>query len=210
MFFNSNDNFKEITIALAGVCQAIDCVQSIARNGQANKDDMQTLFGASLKLEAESTEAIFGDVDNLNTGFKSIVAQLSGSKTEPDFGRYLINVITLEKQLAGKPQLLELIASRISQANRLVDYKDSDEEINFSTIEQLAGIYKDSISTLPTKIQVTGSSKFLEQSNNQHLIRALLLGAIRSAVLWRQIGGKKRHFIFNKSQLIKAAKDFLK
>ncbi len=206
--FSQQANFTEITLALAGICQAIDCVQSIARNGQANKDDMETIFRATLKLEASSTEDIFGGHKDLTTGFKSIASQLSGSKTDPDFGRYLINIVTLEKQFSANPNMMNQVASRISQTNRLFDYQDN-ESVGSNIIEQIAATYKDSISTLSTKIQVTGNSKYLEQSTNQNYIRALLLGAIRSAVLWRQVGGKKRQIIFNKNKIIGIANGYL-
>lgn len=206
--FNQNYNYKDITIALAGICQALDCVQSIARNGQADKNDMNTIFNATLKLDSSSTEEIYGHPRDLYTGFKSITSQLSGSSTDTDFGRYLINIIALEKQFTNNSKMMNLVASRISQTNRLVNYQE-DETIGSNVVEQLAATYKDSISTLSTKIQVTGNSKYLEQSTNQHLIRALLLGAIRSAVLWRQVGGKKRQFILNKQKLVETAKSFL-
>ncbi len=206
--FSSNQNFSEITLALAGICQAIDCVQSIARNGQANNDDMETLFKATLKLDSISAEDIYGNHKDLSTGFKAIQTQLSGSKTDANFGRYLINILTLEKQFSSNSKMMTLMGNKINQANRLFDYQDS-EEVNSDLIQQLASTYKDTISTLSTKIQVTGNSKYLEQSSNQHLIRALLLSAIRSAVLWRQVGGKKRHFVFNKNAIIETAKAYL-
>lgn len=206
--FSSNNNYADITLALAGICQAIDCVQSIARNGQANKDDIDTVIKAILKLDATSTEDVFGSYRELDTGFRTIVSQLSGSQTDSDFGRYLILVLNLEKQFMGNSKMSALMASRISQTNRLYDYQE-DEQIGSNLIEQLAEAYKDTISTLSTKIQVTGSSKHLEQPNNQNLIRALLLGAIRCAVLWRQVGGKKRQFIFNKHKLVETAKAYL-
>ncbi len=206
--FSQQTNFTDITLALAGICQAIDGVQSIARNGQANKDDMNSLFKATLKLDAKSTEDVFGSYKELYTGFKTLIAQLSGSKTDADFGRYLINIINLEKQFSDNSKMNSLMGSRLNQANRLYQYNDS-EEFNMNLVQQLAETYKDTISTLATKIQVTGNSKYLEQINNQHYIRALLLAAIRSAVLWRQVGGKKRQFIFSKNKIIETAKAFI-
>jgi high frequency lysogenization protein len=42
----------------------------------------------------------------------------------------------------------------------------------------------------------------------QHRIRALLLAGIRAAVLWRQVGGKRRHFFFGKGKIVKIAKQY--
>ena len=203
-----NNKYKDITIALAGICQAIDCVQSIARNGQANKNDMDALFKAALRIDANDAESVFGSTQELQTGFRTVIAQLSGSKTDVDFGRYLVNVISLESQFINNDSMMTNVAARIGQANRLLDYNDNDE-ISTATIQQLADLYKETISTLSTKIQVTGNSKYLEQVHHQAAIRALLLGAIRSAVLWRQVGGKKRHFIFNKNSILDTAKSLI-
>ena len=98
------------------------------------------------------------------------------------------------------------MASRVSQAKRMYEYQ---EKIDQDLIDQLAHIYKDTISTYPTKVQVTGNSQYLQQAANQSKIRALLLSAIRSAVLWNQVGGKKRHFLFSKAKIIDTAKAFL-
>ncbi|NVJ68099.1 MAG: high frequency lysogenization protein HflD [Gammaproteobacteria bacterium] len=206
--FSQDANFPDITLALAAVCQAIDCVQSIARNGQANKDDMDTLLRATLKLDAKSPEEIYGSYKDLHTGFKAIVAQLSGNKTDADFGRYLVNILSLEKQFISHQKMVGLMTAKINQANRLFNYQDNDD-VTSDLVQQLATAYKETISTLSTKIQVTGNSKYLEQSTNQNLIRALLLSAIRSAVLWRQLGGKKRQFIFNKNKIVETAKAFI-
>ncbi len=203
-----NNNFSEITLALAGICQALDCVQSIARNGEANKDDMDVLFKATLRLDADSTEAVFAGYQNLETGFRVLEKQLSGTKTDADFGRYLVNVISLEKQFSAQTEMQNLMASRIQQTVRMNQYQ-AQEQISSEIVQQLAETYKDTISKLSTKIQVTGNSKYLELVNNQHKIRALLLGAIRCAVLWRQVGGKKRHFIFNKNAIVDTAKAYL-
>lgn len=100
----------------------------------------------------------------------------------------------------------EVMASRVKQANRLHEYH---EGINHDLIEQLANIYKDTISTYSAKIQVTGNGRYLEQAANQAKIRALLLAAIRSAVLWDQVGGKKRQFLFSKNKILETAKAYL-
>jgi high frequency lysogenization protein len=43
----------------------------------------------------------------------------------------------------------------------------------------------------------------------QHKIRALLLAAIRAAVLWRQAGGRKYHFILQRKRLLQEVKTVL-
>lgn len=205
-------NSPEITTALAGIFQAIHCVTSIAKTGTTHQDDLETLIRATLTIDANSTEAIFGSYANLYTGFNTIIQQLDSTKTEADFGRYLVTIFSLEKQLSSNAKMLDVIGSRIAQTARTLDYQNrtsDDESISQDIIKSLADLYQETLSTLPAKIQVVGQSKYLEQSTNQQKIRALLLSAIRSAVLWRQVGGKKRQFIFSKNQLIETAKKLM-
>ena len=76
-------------------------------------------------------------------------------------------------------------------------------------VSNLASIYLDIISPLGPRIQVTGTPAHLQQPQVQHKVRALLLAAVRSAVLWRQVGGKRRHLIFGRKQMVEQAKILL-
>ena len=199
-------NFSDSVIALAGVCQAINCVKDISKNGQTDPIDMETMLTSILKTESDSAESIYNNHKYLSAGFQTLIDLLSGPRTDADLSRYLVSVLSLQKRFTSDSKMQQVMASRISQANRLFEYQ---EKIDQDLIDQLAHIYKDTISTYPTKIQVTGNSQYLQQPANQSKIRALLLSAIRSAVLWHQVGGKKRHFLFSKAKLIDTAKAFL-
>lgn len=202
----SQDKFSESVLALAGVCQAISCVQSIAKTGQVDQIDADILIESVLKTDTETTEEIYRNKQYLTTGLNTLIQQLSGSKTDADFGRYLINILSLQKHFLADNKMISLMSSRLDTAKRLHQYHD---EITPELIEQLANIYKDTISTFNNKIQVSGDSNYLQQPANQAKIRSLLLSAIRSAVLWNQLGGKKRHFLLNKAKILSAAKSHL-
>ncbi len=76
-------------------------------------------------------------------------------------------------------------------------------------ISNLASIYLDVISPIGPRIQVTGTPAVLQQTANQHKVRALLLSGIRCAVLWRQVGGRRRHLIFGRKKMIEQAQILL-
>ena len=199
-------NFSDSVIALAGICQAISCVKDISRTGQTDPIDMEIMFESILKTESDDTESVFKNHKYLTKGFQTLIELLSGPKTDAELSRYLVSVLSLQKRFSSDSNMQQVMASRVAQANRLYEYQ---EKIDQDLIEQLAHIYKDTISTYPTKIQVTGNSQYLQQPANQSKIRALLLAAIRSAVLWHQVGGKKRHFLFSKAKIVDTAKAFL-
>jgi len=57
---------------------------------------------------------------------------------------------------------------------------------------------------------VRGAELYLQNPDNQNRIRALLLGGVRAAMLWRQVGGKRRHILFNQRQIAAEARAYLK
>jgi high frequency lysogenization protein len=60
------------------------------------------------------------------------------------------------------------------------------------------------------RIQVSGSPQILQRDENAEKVRALLLAGIRSAVLWRQSGGRRWQLIFNRRKVIHHARDLLR
>ena len=76
-------------------------------------------------------------------------------------------------------------------------------------IANLASIYKDVISPLGSKIQVAGNPDILKQAGIQDKVRAVLLAGIRSAVLWRQLGGKRRSIIFQRNKILRVVQELL-
>ena len=65
------------------------------------------------------------------------------------------------------------------------------------------------ISPLGQPIRVNGNPKLLKHEANQHLIRALLLSGVRSAVLWQQVGGKRRQFLLGRKRMLAAVNELL-
>ncbi|SOO34762.1 High frequency lysogenization protein hflD homolog (fragment) [Xanthomonas citri pv. fuscans] len=68
----------------------------------------------------------------------------------------------------------------------------------------LGGLYAQTISHLRPKVMVQGNPHYLGQAGVVAEIRALLLAALRSAVLWRQMGGSLWDFLFAKRAMIEA------
>jgi high frequency lysogenization protein len=65
----------------------------------------------------------------------------------------------------------------------------------------ISGIYQDTISSFKFRIKVTGSVQQLQNADNADLIRALLLAGIRSAWLWRQLGGRRWKLIWQRRKV---------
>ena len=60
------------------------------------------------------------------------------------------------------------------------------------------------IRTLGKRIQVTGNPELLKLDETANNIRTLLLGGVRFAWLWQQLGGRRWHLVFKRKQLLRA------
>lgn len=194
-------DYYEITLALSGVCQATKLVQQFAHNGDADSQAFKHSLQSLLQTAPENVLAVYGgDAQNLKLGLETLMEQLNGRDTE--LTRYWVSLLALEGKLNKLPDVKSQLAQRISYLpSQLNHYDLLDEQM----ITNLASIYVDVISPLGNRIQVLGSPDYLQRENIQHSIRACLLAGIRSAVLWRQVGGKKYQFLFSRSKIATTA-----
>ncbi|MDH5230485.1 MAG: DUF489 family protein, partial [Gammaproteobacteria bacterium] len=79
-----------------------------------------------------------------------------------------------------------------------------------NVVANLAGIYTDTISTIPPRIVVSGEQGYLNNTENANKVRALLLALMRSAILWKQKGGRRWHVLLKRGKIMAAAKNLLK
>ena len=68
----------------------------------------------------------------------------------------------------------------------------------------LGTLYADTISQLRPRIMVQGNPHYLGQAGVVSEIRALLLAAVRSALLWRQVGGSQWQFLLGRRAMLEA------
>ena len=85
-------------------------------------------------------------------------------------------------------------------------FGSSTHENVFASIGEL---YSTTVSTLKPKVIVQGEQGHLSNSNNAAKVRTLLLAGIRSAVLWRQCGGRRLGLIFSRKKLLNQTKELL-
>lgn len=194
------------TIAFAGICQSVKLVQEIARKGSCDNDALSASLNSIILTNPSSTLEVFGNEENLTIGLNTLINELDNSPGGSELTRYLINLLALERKLSGRRDSLAQLSDRIETVQRQVQHF---ELLDDQMISNLASIYLDTISPLGPRIQVTGNPTQLQQTGVQHKVRALLLAGIRGAVLWRQVGGKRRHLIFGRKQMIEQAKIIL-
>ncbi|MGL4473472.1 MAG: high frequency lysogenization protein HflD [Shewanella sp.] len=198
-----SDAIMERIQAFAGLLQAVAEVQHLSRHGESDKEMLAASLNSILVTNPESVADVYPDKFSQRRGMQLIQSQLGeqGNK-DVELTRYLIGILALERKLSRNPKALGMLAERINQVGRqLHHFAITDEQV----IANLASIYSDIISELGPKIQITGNPNCLQRPLVQQKIRALLLSAMRSAVLWRQLGGKRRHLVFARKAIVNAA-----
>lgn len=201
-------NLTDRILALAGIFQATGLVQEMADQGSADPEALQTSIHSIFDIDPRSTESIFGGISGLRYGLKVLLEHLSGKQTphKAQLVKYAIGVLHLERQLSKQPDMLQRIRIGIERA-RLQSEHFSVTHTNI--LSSLAACYSETISTLTPRIIVSGEQGHLSNPEVANAVRALLLAAIRSAVLWRQCGGNRVELLFGRRKLLAEAQRLL-
>lgn len=207
--FRVSKNWQDITLALAGVFQATALVDQVARTGQVPADAYKCSIESILDLNPENTLAVYGgNIENLRTGLEIMRELLRpGSQSHREILRYGLGVLHLQKKLAGRRDMLNVIGSRIEQAAQQVQHFSSTHD---NVIANLGTLYTETLSTFRFRIQVNGDYNYLQQQRIANQIRALLLASVRSAILWRQLGGNRLQLLFNRKDIAQQVDNLLR
>lgn len=203
-------NYYDITLALAGICQAAHLVQQLGHQGQCPPDAFKTSLNSLLDLNPASTLAVYGnDEANLQFGLETLLAVLNSNSRQglgAELTRYTLSMMVLERKLNASKTAMSTLSDRIAQLDRQLARYDLESD---TLLGAMAGIYVDVISPLGPRIQVTGSPAILQNSQVQNKVRATLLAGIRSAVLWQQVGGGRLQLMFSRNRLVNEARAIL-
>ncbi|HBQ9338498.1 TPA: high frequency lysogenization protein HflD [Klebsiella pneumoniae] len=203
-------NYYDITLALAGVCQAARLVQQLAHQGHCDSDALHVSLNSIIDLDPESTLAVFGGSEaNLRLGLETLLGVLNTSSRQglnAEFTRYTLSLMVLERKLAASKGAMDTLGNRIAGLHRQLEHFDLQSE---TLLSAMAGIYVDVISPLGPRIQVTGSPAVLQSPQVQAKVRSALLAGIRAAVLWHQVGGGRLQLMFSRNRLVNQAKQIL-
>ncbi len=204
-----SNRIQEQVMALAGVFQAAAQVDQVARSGQTNSIAFETALSSVLEQNPTDTESIYGSRIHLRSGLEKLRDILKSSPSQDDAMvlRYALGILHLQGKMKNNSEMLEIIGSRVSQAIEQAKHFGSPTHEN--VIANLAGIYQDTFSNLKFRIQVTGDPTFLQQNHVANKVRALLLAGIRSATLWRQLGGSRLQIFFRRKRLLKETENLL-
>jgi high frequency lysogenization protein len=203
---------EQQTIALAAIFQAASLVEQLARTGEIPAPELELLITSLFKQNSHSFDDVYGPKPNLQAGYHGICKLMGSDATKlkqdikPDVMRYALSIVHLESRLRKNGQMMSQLGDSIQSSSRQVEHFHITHE---SVIGSLADTYKQTLSTLSFRIKVAGNPQILQNNHNANKVRALLLAGIRAAILWRQVGGRRWHLLFNRKRYIKDAQGLL-
>jgi high frequency lysogenization protein len=192
----------EQTLALAGIAQAAFLVHQLAHHGVAAQDKLATAINSLFATRPKTTEAVFGKTDNLNLGLQVLQELLTGNSavfTPSEVMRYMMGLLFLQYKLAGKPRMLEDISKGLDAIK--LQFPEAELAEKPEVVRELSRLYQGTLSTLSFRIHVRGEVNHLKNDHTAYRIRAVLFAGVRSAVLWRQVGGKRWHLLFQRKRI---------
>lgn len=203
------DQEQEKAVALAGLFQSAALVQGIARTGESDKASFQALMTSIFTFDADGCSEVYGGINGVKFGIDALLQVLKNKQAQQyaDSIRYTISILQVEKLLRRSPDINQILRSRLEQAaNQMAHF---DGVTDPAITGKLNDIYLDSLAKLKFRIQVNGSPEHLQNQQNAAKIRACLLAGVRSAMLWRQLGGTRIQLAFGRRKLIKCIDSLL-
>lgn len=198
---------NDTTLALAGIFQCARLVRDIATRGHCDETAYDNSIATLFKIDAHDVADVFGGDQQMRLGLHTLHDQLSGqSVRDVELTAYVINLVHLERKFSANREMLQQVADQIQQ----IEIRRNQFEMTATILAaQCAEVYSQTISTLHPRIMVKGDASILSRPDNINRVRALLLAGIRSAMLWRQVGGRRWHLVFRRSAYIESSKKLL-
>ncbi len=195
---------KQQALALAAIFQASNQVYKLAYTGDSDIKTMEFSMSTLLNQNPDSLGQLYGPIDNLQDGLVTMQRFLENAKniSEPrhkEVISYVMSSIHIASKLSSDQQLLSKIENGIDKARLQAEHFSM---IHDNVVTNVGALYQDTISKMRLRIQVMGSAVYLQQSGVAARIRCMLFAAIRNAFLWRQLGGKRRHFLLQRKAFV--------
>jgi high frequency lysogenization protein len=200
---------EEQATALGAIFEAAVQVDKLARTGQYSEGPVTCLIRSIFERSPDDVMGVYGgSAHQIRHGLQALEAMLERdtASLQREALRYVMNLLALERQLAKREDMLEVLGQRLDQASKQVEHFGI---LHDNVMAGLGSTYQDTLSTLKMRIQVHGDMRYLQQPNVANQIRALLLAGIRSARLWRQLGGHRWQLLLSRRKLLDACKNVL-
>jgi len=198
---------QERVLALAGLAQALKQVRRIAETGQADAAVLATSLESVFHTDAPSVEAVYGGVDGVRPGLRLLHGYLNNLPDDEQLPKLALAVLQLERRFVNDHDMVQRVQRGIVAGRN--EAQRTGSSTHPEVLATLGTLYAETVSNLRPRVMVQGNPHYLGQSDIVAEIRAVLLAALRSAVLWRQMGGNYLDFLLRRKQLLAAVEQLL-
>jgi high frequency lysogenization protein len=198
---------REQVIALAGLMQALRLVRRMAEHGDVPAAPVQASLESVLRIDAESTDAVFGGVASLRYGLDALRDLLRSPGSDAQLLRLAINLLQVERKFMRRRDLTMALREGLRSIEASANQHGADHP---RVIEALGSLYAQTLSTLPVRVSVRGNPQHLAKPECVATVRALLLAAVRAAVLWRQLGGRPWKLVWRRARALALAEELIR
>ncbi|MBX3689942.1 high frequency lysogenization protein HflD [Dokdonella sp.] len=193
-------------IAFAGILQGCRLVHDLATQGRADAHAAQISIASIFRIDAADAAAVFGGIGGLRLGFEALIEQVEGNGRNLPVTRLVLGVLRLQGKLMRNARMRDALRTGIESAQRQADHFGCGHP----TVQaRLAEIYVETLSQLRPRVIVHGNPQHLSNPQVVAQIRALLLAAVRAAVLWRQVGGSQLRLLVRRREYAMLARGLL-
>lgn len=199
---------KDRVLALAGLLQSLKIVRQIATTGQAETEPLAVVVESLFRIDADTADAVYGGANRLWPGLRGLVEQLEGGNArDPALLALARGVLQVERSFMRTPKAQQAVFDGLNDIGRQREHFGPTHP---TVLGRLGELYAASVSPLRPRVLVQGNPAYLGEPTVVAEIRAVLLAALRSAVLWRQVGGSYWDFFLRRRPMIQTARSLLR
>ena len=195
----------ERLLALGGLVQALQQVRRIADTGEADAAILTTALDSVFRIDAATASAVYGGEAAVRPGLLLLRDYFRNEARDELLPRLSLSVLQLERRFSR-----DAMADKVHDA--LLQLAPTQAQLGSShpqVLSALGSLYADTVSHLKPRVLVQGNPHYLGQAAVVAEIRAVLLAGLRSAVLWRQLGGSLWDFILHRKEMVVAIDHWL-
>jgi len=193
-------------IALAGVFQGCRLVLDLATNGKADAATSEASLASIFRIDADSAADVFGGISGVRLGFDELIAQLDHGERDVGLTRLVLSVVRLARKLERNTSMRDAVRAGIESIARQVSLTGV---MHSSVQTRLAELYCETLSHVRPRVMVHGNPVHLGNPRDVEQIRAMLLAAVRAAVLWHQVGGGQFRLLIRRKEYAMLARGLL-
>jgi high frequency lysogenization protein len=203
--------YAKRVLALAGLVQSVHLVVGAAKTGMVSQDSLEKSLNCIFVQNPGSIAEVYGGTSDITLGLnllKDILTRFD-AEAHGELVRYCLAVAVLERAMAANPNKLRELGAEINRIDQQRLQQTAGPQITEDIIQSLAEVYERVVGQVQPRIKISGNRGHLQNTANVQRIRALLLSALRSAVLWHQVGGRRWQLILHRSAYKEALKNYI-